>query len=491
MAAITEYRQQTRASGARFPSFRGGSGAGQGLLALGKAAESIGQDLQVIKEQDAALWATTALSQAQIQWQKELNDRQQNAEPGAENFTGQTLADFDEYSAKVAEAAPSGIARQYINERLAAYRTQLALSALAYEAVEKSRHTVDTVEQSIEAGQVQARQDPDRFGELVAERLATIDLLRLDPETKRQLREQAQSKIARDAVTGMIDTDPAQALAELQKPVGKGLLAVEALDAEDRNTLLTRAKAAVVAQQNQVRLEVERRRVQDARELKAVQEQTASDFVTALHDPDAEALTYKDVINSDLTSTQKLKFIGLLDAEGEGRVQRTNWVTYNELFGKVASGEIHADDLAEEVLPFVGVGITTQNYSTLRTLAGSVATQEGEPAIVKGFLAQAKSQITKSTVFGADPNGDRRYYEFTFKFMQELERQKAEGKSVDDLLNPESPDYMGPLVRSYVRTPQQVMTEMANDMLDIENPPAVEPRRPDETPEQYLKRVNP
>ena len=488
MAAITEYRQQTRVGGASLP---GGSAAGQGLFALGKAAESIGRDLQIIKEQDAALWATTALSQAQIQWQKELNDRQQKAEPGAENFTGQTLADFDEYSAKVAEAAPSGIARQYINERLAAYRTQLALSALAYEAVEKSRHTVDTVEQSIEAGQVQARQNPGRFGELVAERLATIDILRLDPETKRQLRDAAQSKIARDAVTGMIDTDPAAALAELQKPVGEGLLAVEALDAEDRNVLLNRAKATVIAQQNQASLEVQRQQTREARELKARQEQTASDFVTALHDPAADPLTYQGVINSDLTSTQKLKFIGLLDAEGEGRVQRTNWVTYNELFGRVASGEIHPDNLAEEVLPFVGQGITTQNYSTLRTLAGSVATQEGEPAIVKGFLAQAKSQITKSTLFGSDPNGDRLYYEFTFKFMQELERQKAEGKSVDDLLNPESPDYMGPLVRNYVRTPQQQLNDMANDLRGVQEPPEVEARKPGETPEQYLQRVNP
>ena len=210
MAAITEYRQRTRASGASFP---GGTAEGQGLFALGKAAESISQDLRIIEEQDAALWATSALSQAQIQWQKEFNDRQQNAEPGAENFTGQILEGFDDYSAKVQETAPSGIARQYIAERLAAYRTQLALSALGYEAVEKSRHTVDTVEQSIEAGQVQARQDPDRFGELVAERLATIDLLRLDPETKRQLRDQAQSKIARDAVIGMIDVDAAAALA--------------------------------------------------------------------------------------------------------------------------------------------------------------------------------------------------------------------------------------------------------------------------------------
>ena len=488
MAVITEYRQRIRASGASLP---GGTAEGQGLFALGKAAESISQDLRVIEEQDAALWATSALSQAQIQWQKELNDRQQNAEPGAENFTGQTLADFDDYSAKVQETAPSGIARQYIAERLAAYRTQLALSALGYEAVEKSRHTVDTVEQSIEAGQVQARQDPDRFAELVAERLATIDLLRLDPETKRQLREQAQSKIARDAVVGMIDVNPEAALAELQKPAGKGLLAVEALDAEDRNTLLNRAQATVVAQQNQARLEVERRRVQAERRLKAEQEVTASDFVTALHDPTSEPLTYQGVLNSDLTSTQKLKFIGLLDAEGEGRVHRTNWVTYNELFGQVASGEIGPGEMADQVLPFVGSGITASDYSTLRTLANSVTTQEGEPAIVKGFLAQAKSQITKSTLFGADPNGDRLYYEFTFKFQQELARLTAEGKSVDDLLNPESPDYLGPLVRSYVRTPQQQLTDMANDMLGDEEPPAVTPREEGETPEQYLKRVNP
>lgn len=232
MAVITEYQQRTRASGARFP---GGTSEGQGLFALGKAAESIGQDLQLIKEQDAALWATSALSEAQIKWQKELNDRQQNAEPGAENFTGQTLEDFDTYSAEVQGAAPSGIAKQFIAERLAAYRTQLALTALGYEAVEKSRHTVDTVEQSIEAGRIQARQDPDRFGDLVAERMATIETLRLDPETKRTLRESAQQTIARDAVIGMIDVNPAQALGLLRSKLGESEnMAIESLTADDR-----------------------------------------------------------------------------------------------------------------------------------------------------------------------------------------------------------------------------------------------------------------
>ena len=243
MAVITEYQQRTRASGASFP---GGTSAGQGLFALGKAAESISQDLRVIEEQDAALWATSALSEAQIQWQKELNDRQQSAEPGAENFTGQTLEDFDEYSAKVQETAPSGIAKQFIAERLAAYRTQLALTALGYEAVEKSRHTVDTVENSIESGRIQARQDPDRFGELLAERLATIDALRLDPEAKRSLRESAQQTIARDAVIGMIDANPVDALELLKTKLGESdNAAIESLTPDDRLRLEEMAEVSV------------------------------------------------------------------------------------------------------------------------------------------------------------------------------------------------------------------------------------------------------
>lgn len=248
MAAIPEYQQQTRARG---NVVAGPVSSGKGVIAIGQALQNVTDNIVQMREQDAAVWATKALSDAQVEWSQQLSNRQQQAQPGAENFTGDILKDYDTYSAKVAESAPTGISRQYINERLSAYRATLAQTALNYEATERTANTVDVVQQSINSGRMLAYQSPDQFPSLLAERLATIDMMRLDPDTKRKLKEDAQYQMAHDAVAGMVDANSTAAISALRSPVGKsGNLAIEALSAESRAGLMESAERKRIADEN-------------------------------------------------------------------------------------------------------------------------------------------------------------------------------------------------------------------------------------------------
>lgn len=263
MPNIPQYGQQV---GVRV----GGLGAPNqlyGVAAMAEAITGVAEMARHVQEQDAAVWATRALSEAQTNWTKQFLERQEAAEDGATDFTKQLLDDFDVNSKEIVSAAPTRTAKQFVEERLASYRSSLANQALVFEAQERSAYTEDTAQLAIDAGRTEAYQNPDRFAELLAERATLIDNMRLMPERRRQLKEQAQYQIARDAVAGMVEGDASGALELMRKPAGaSGVLSIEALSATDRANLMEAAerRRLSIATQAQVAGDRREKDVQDA-----------------------------------------------------------------------------------------------------------------------------------------------------------------------------------------------------------------------------------
>jgi hypothetical protein len=241
MPRIVDYGQRTSVGGVG-PGL-GRVRSGDGLISLGNALESATRDVIDVRnqqrEEDAAVWSAKALSNAQTEWSRQLVERQKSAGDGAPDFTPSLLKDFDEYAGKLSGSAPTQASKTYMRERLAAYRASLSDSALAFEAGELASYTENVVALATDAGRTEAFQRPDRFSELLAERLTLIDNMRLPPERKRQLAEDAQYRIAYGAIAGLAEQDPVRALELMRAPVGKsGVLAVEALSADDRLQLM-------------------------------------------------------------------------------------------------------------------------------------------------------------------------------------------------------------------------------------------------------------
>lgn len=260
MPVIPVYQQRSFAGGS-VPLERDQLGAA--VSNLGQSVSAVQQQIVENQEREAALWATKQLTDAQIQWQQEIIERQENAEPGAPDFTGGVLKDYDAFTGEIISKAPTRASKQFIQQRLQAHRASIAAQSLQYEANERAANTVESAEQSIEAGRMQAFQTPQRFPELVAERNALFDSMQLDPETRRKLKETATLKIARESVRGMIDRNPMAALELLNEPQGKETnAAVAALSTDDRLKLIevaeTQVASRMLAAEEAVRAERER-----------------------------------------------------------------------------------------------------------------------------------------------------------------------------------------------------------------------------------------
>ncbi len=247
----------------------------------------------------------------------------------------------------------------------------------------------------------------------------------------------------------------------------------ESIAGTERNgieAMLKKADAAAarlaLAQKKEARLAAERARKEQERADKANREETSNNFIARLHDPvftAAQPLGPVDVVDSNLLPAEKRTFLKELDAEAKGEQEATNETLYNTLFAGVAAGQITPLNFNERVLPLLGRGIKAEDHARLLAFAQSIEGDE-ENTPLKNFLAMAKAQITQTNLIQNDPAGDRLFFEFTFKLQKKIDIMKKGGSTLSDLLDPESPIYIGPMINFFIRSPQEQLRDLGARM---------------------------
>jgi hypothetical protein len=334
MAKISDYRQQTRVSGADLGA--GPTNEGRGLGVLARAVADTGAEIHQIRvqqrEEDAAVWATQALSEAQTEWTRRLEAKQQEATEGAPDFTPNVLKEFDAYQGELANKAPTSQSRAYVKQRLAVYRSALADQALSFEAQQRAAHTEKVDLDAIDAGSAIAFQQPQLYDQLVAERWALFDSQRMPPSQRQKLKDQAQQAIAYNAVLGIAEGDAAQAASLLMRPAGKsGVTAVDHLSADDRIKLLDYSQRKRLADANQEFAALER-----AEQLRLDETQKDGDELLAAGNLSARWVES----NRDNLSTEDYRyFLGALSGDGESSDEPRNRVLYADLRERASYGE--------------------------------------------------------------------------------------------------------------------------------------------------------
>lgn len=117
-----------------------------------------------------------------------------------------------------------------------------------------------------------------------------------------------------------------------------------------------------------------------------------------------------------------------------------------------------------------GVEKLTSEINTRRSPEG-----EAESEMKKQFLANARGQITGANLdlHMKDQHGDELYLKFLANVLPKYDQERKEGKTPEQLLNPESPDYVGKAIKSFVRNPTQWSADVYNDNApDVEKPAA-------------------
>lgn len=210
-------------------------------------------------------------------------------------------------------------------------------------------------------------------------------------------------------------------------------------------------------------VEDERLRKQKERVLKDTREQIKDGFVSKMVE---NKLTARDILDSDLMAAEKEHFIAAIKAKNEGRMNDNSGLV-SALFDRIHLPNGHPDKIVSEntLYPHVGRGLGETGLQFLRKELKDVR----DPANVslnetrKNFFKSAKSQITKSNLFLADPQGDTQFFMYQqFVQLQMLETQEK-GENVFELFDPRSKKYVGSpeILRMFQRTPQQIMEEQA------------------------------
>ncbi len=87
--------------------------------------------------------------------------------------------------------------------------------------------------------------------------------------------------------------------------------------------------------------------------------------------------------------------------------------------------------------------------------------------------------------------GDENLQRYMVFYFDEFKARRAKGDTATELLDPDSPKYLGKSIGNYVRTPQQIMRDMVPKKSQGSGVPLPKEqlRQPGESAADYLKRI--
>lgn len=191
---------------------------GQGLYDLASGIQTV-QEKERLKQEKAQLeqdktWTGTAMSDNAVTWTSTFKERMDAVQPGAPDFTKNTLAEFDDWKAKQIEQAPTPGAKRLLNESLTNLRTQIGTKAAVFEDGARVEHRVNEYEKQIGNWQTVVGTDPTQFGAAIAairETAPDIGGKKADAVRK------GEQAIAEAFVQGWIAKDPVGARLALER----------------------------------------------------------------------------------------------------------------------------------------------------------------------------------------------------------------------------------------------------------------------------------
>jgi GH24 family phage-related lysozyme (muramidase) len=166
-----------------------------------------------------------------------------------------------------------------------------------------------------------------------------------------------------------------------------------------------------------------------------------------------------------------------------GRDENTYGKDFYSLFQRVHASQDDPSRITDpaELYQHVGPngGITLSGMEKLRQeIIGKRGSPDAtaEAEMKRQFFAAAKAQITGSNegLGIRDPKGDEKFLQFMTQMLPAYDAARREGKMPAQLLNPESPDYLGKSIVTFKRP----MAEWFSDVVGKPTEPATKPFDP-------------
>lgn len=514
MPVIREYQPQTRAPGpisqVEHSADMYGAAEARATAQLGQAVMNTGELMAKRIDQQNTSDVTAKLTKANADLAIDLQNTIRTAQPGDQKPFEEYAKRVEETIGAVGDEANTISARQFYQEASARIKGQLSTTAAqgqaelaGIKAVTDYTDTINSLSTATMADPSSVQLQRDLHKQAIENLVKTGQLPR---DKAIQLEQRGELDLAKAAMRGWIQLNPEYAREKLKQ----GAFDKE-LGADGKAQMFGEVEQAVRAKE----IEAERAERLAERALKKQQQTTQNDFLQAMVDGKLDS---KTILNSNLDafgSGSKEQFLNMLKMANSPEAKlKTDPDTMIHLYTRIHLPDGDPNKLMDEneLNGYFGRGLSLTDLNHLRDEMQGRQTEAGqiENDMKKAVIDIAKGQLTKSNPLTGfkDPIGDEQMQRWMVQFMAEYKQQRGAGVPAKDLLNPDSPQYLGKTIAQYKRTNQQIMRDLAprraqapnTGLTSTLNPttapvyaappkPAPKPRQPGESAADYLKRI--
>jgi len=175
------------------------------------------------------------------------------------------------------------------------------------------------------------------------------------------------------------------------------------------------------------------------------------------------------------------------------RGEKTDPAVFNDMLRRAALPEGDPDKLTDpnSLIPYIGNGLTYQNKTELQSIM-----EGGEPGKdgLRNYFKQGHDQLSSSSAMNIDGEGEARAYKWYAATQQAIADGQKKGVSMQELINPNSKDYVGNTVpidkfRADLTTQGNNMAQKLRANTPTTALPADKQRQPNESAADYVKRM--
>lgn len=398
--------------------------------------------------------------------------------PGAgddKDLSNKFMQNYDDHMGDIGNTVQTPEARQYFERANAQMRAHFTMaSAQGQSAVmgEKAVTDYGTAKDNWSASLIKDPSSFETVSNLHSQMLdAQVQSGRLPEQKANELRAQGETDLAKSAVRGWIQLDPNFAKDQLSK--GKW---DEYFNGDQKFQMLKESEQGINAQ----RIEQERQQKAERDALSDAQNKTQDAFLAKMRDPQ-NPLTADEIIKSNLEpfgSGSKEQFLKMLDQSKNEKI-KTDPDVYLGLAKRIGLPDGDPNKLTDQGAiydAYTKGQLTHGALDELRTELSGSKTEEGQQqiALKKNFLKIAEDKLTKTNpMLGIkDPDGDEVFQSFQSAFYKQYNAGIKQGKTPQALLSPDSPDYLGKMLPSYARSPEDIMRSAYSNAPASSNAPS-------------------
>ena len=489
MPRIKEYSPQTQAAGP-FQTRRATGediGFGSSIVKLGEGIGQVGEFVQKRQEQSELSDARASIAKLHADKTNKWQESLRTADPADKELSTRFLQEVDDDLSVLGEKYSTPAARNYFENASAGFKSHFGISAVSGQAELAREKTIQDHQQTLSSYSSSLLQDPSGLPLALSDLDGGVDALvtsaGLDRQTAIKLKGQGAPELVKSAVLGWTKLDPAGTKKRLESGEWNSHL-----NAEQTMQLVGEADQEIRGREaERIRQEADYQK-----RLKVDQMNTENNFLDQIQ---KGTLDWPKIRDSNLDPRDKEHFMNLMKSESE-KPTRTDPGTFRKVWD-----DIHREDgdplkiVDERALDSL-VSKGRLSVTDLMTLRGEIQgkrTEEGgiESTLKKGLVDIAKGQLTSSNpLLGIrDPKGDEQFQKYMAYFLTEYKTQRQSGKTPQDLLNPDSKDYLGKQIGKFVRSPQEILKGMTEAAQGTPPEKAVPPRGEGESAADYLKRI--